>query len=307
MTLFVAVLVAGMFGLGGWLWTPDKSRADLELRYLAAPDDIETVAGGRLHVRDSGPSADDAAASIVLIHGFGASLHTWEEWAGTLAQDYRVIRFDLPGSGLSYPDPGNDYSDERAMELVLALLDARGIERAHLIGNSIGGRLAWRLAAAHPERVGKVVLVSPDGFASQGFEYGKAPEVPLMLQAMRYVLPKPILRSNLKPAYADPAKFSDETLTRYHDLMLTPGSREALLARMGQTILVPPEPLLATIQAPVLLLWGEQDALIPVANAQDYLAVLPDARLVVLPNLGHVPQEEDPARSLEPVLEFLKP
>ena len=79
-----------------WLWTPDKSRADLEARYLQSPSDIIEITGVRLHVRDSGPK--DAPA-VILIHGFGGSLHTWDAWAQVLAADHRVIRFDLPGSG----------------------------------------------------------------------------------------------------------------------------------------------------------------------------------------------------------------
>jgi pimeloyl-ACP methyl ester carboxylesterase len=74
---------------------------------------------------------------------------------------------------------------------------------------------------------------------------------------------------------------------------------------MGQHILVPPEPLLARIQAPTLLLWGERDRMVPVTNAEDYLRVLPNARRVVLPNTGHVPMEESPAEVVRVLREFL--
>jgi pimeloyl-ACP methyl ester carboxylesterase len=123
---------------------------------------------------------------------------------------------------------------------------------------------------------------------------------------MRYVLPKAILRMNLEPAYADAARLGDAVVTRYHDLMLVPGVRDAMLARMRQTVLQDPRPLLKQIAAPVLLLWGEKDAMIPVANAQDYVKVLKQSTLVVLPGLAHVPQEEAAERSLVPVIVFLK-
>ncbi len=180
-----------------------------------------------------------------------------------------------------------------------------GIERAAIIGNSLGGRIAWTFAAEHPERVTRLVLVSPDGFASPGFAYGKTPEVPLMMQALPYVAPRGMLKANLAAAYARPEVLSETTLTRYRDMMLAPGVRSAMLARMGQTVLRDPAPILARIKAPTLLLWGEKDGMIPVANAQDYLANLPDATLVRLPDLGHLPFEEDPARSLVPVERFL--
>jgi pimeloyl-ACP methyl ester carboxylesterase len=260
------------------------------------------MGGFRLHVRDDGPR--DAPA-LMMLHGFGSSLHTFEPWARALAGPYRVVRFDLPGSGLSEPDPTGLYTDARSMELLVALMDRLGIARASLIGNSIGGRLAWAFAAAHPDRADKLVLISPDGFASPGFAYGRAPEVPPVLSIMRHVLPRFLLRMNLVAAYANPDALSDETLDRYHALLRATGNRAALIERMRQTVLRDPVPLLRGIEAPVLLLWGQTDAMIPIANASDYLAALPHASLITLPGLGHVPQEEDPAMSLAPVRDFL--
>jgi len=299
-----AAVAAVLFALVGyWLWTPDRDRAALEAKYANSPGDFIEVAGIRLHVRDSGPKGGPA---VILLHGFGSSLHTWEEWSKTLAADMRVIRFDLPGSGLTGPDPKGDYTDARAIEILVALMDRLGIARASLAGNSIGGRIAWTFAAKHPARVDKLVLVAPDGFASPGFAYGKAPEVPAVFGAMRFILPRAIMRMNLEPAYADPARLSDAVVDRYHELMLLPGVRDAMLVRMRQTVLQPPEPTLRLIEAPVLLLWGEKDAMIPAANAQDYVKVLKKSAVVVLPGLAHVPQEEDAARSIAPVLAFLR-
>jgi pimeloyl-ACP methyl ester carboxylesterase len=161
------------------------------------------------------------------------------------------------------------------------------------------------MAAQHPERVERLVLVSPDGFASPGFEYGKAPEVPGVMQAMRYALPRGMLRSNIAAGYADPAALTEPTVTRYRDLMLAPGARQAMLERMEQTVLRDPVPILRRIRAPVLLVWGERDGMIPFANAADYQRHLSDVRLVSFPDLGHLPQEEAPGRSLPPVHAFL--
>lgn len=301
MVTFLSILLAVA---AFWAWTPDKDPAELAARYLRAPGDIVELAGTRLHVRDDGPK--DAPA-LLMLHGFGASLHTWEPWAQALAGRWRVLRVDLPGHGLSPPDSTGDYTDARSLQLLLALMDRQQLARVTLIGNSMGGRIAWTMAARHPQRVDRLVLVSPDGFASPGyFEYGKAPEVSPMLQLMRHVLPRPVMRMSLAPAYVNRDALTDELLTRYHDLLRAPGARGALLQRMQQTVLVDPVPLLKTLQAPTLLLWGEQDAMIPIANADDYLKAIPDSRLVRLPGLGHLPHEEDPARSLQPVLAFLQ-
>lgn len=298
----LAVLMCSLLALAAWLWTPDKGRADLERTYLSAPADLITVAGTRLHVRDTGPRG---APVVVLLHGFGSSLHTWEPWAQALAARHRVIRFDLPGCGLSEPDATGDYTDARSLQLLTALLDHLGVAQASVVGNSIGGRIAWRFAAAHPQRVSKLVLISPDGFASPGFDYGKPPEIPAAMGLMRYALPKALLRMNLAPAYAQPDRLTDATLTRYHDLMLAPGSRSAMLARLHQTVLDDPLPVLRRIRAPTLLLWGEGDRMIPISNAADYAGAIPDVRVVRVPDAGHVPFEERPTASLVPLLSFI--
>ena len=305
MTLSALLIVALLLG-GGWLWTPDKSRVGLEAVYADAPSEFVEAAGLRLHVRQSGAlGAHTDAPVVILLHGFGSSLHTWEPWAQKLAATHRVIRLDLPGAGLTGADPTGDYSDLRSVQILAALMDHLGIARATLVGHSMGGRLAWRFAAQQPARVDKLVLVAPDGFASPGFEYGKAPEVTAPVRLMQYALPKALLRMSLAPAYADPVRMTEETVTRYHDMMLAPGVRSALIARMQQLVLQDPLPFLQRIQAPTLLLWGEKDAMIPLAHAQDYLRAIPNVKLVVIPGVGHLPHEETPADSLPAVQAFL--
>lgn len=293
------LVVVGFAALGWWLYAPDKPRATLEAVY---PGDYRSVAGVRLRLRDTGPR--DAPA-VILLHGFGSSLDTWEPWAKTLSGKYRVIRFDLPGFGLTGADPTGDYTDARTMGIIIALMDQLRVERAAFIGNSLGGRIAWNFAASHPDRVSDLVLISPDGFASPGFEYDKPPRVPLMMQALPYIAPRNMLRTSLAAGYARPQALSEATLTRYRDMLLAPGVRSAMLARMGEVVLRDPVPTLARIKAPTLLLWGEMDAMIPISNAADYLRALPTAKLVRLPNLGHLPFEEAPDEALAPVERFL--
>jgi len=298
--LFIAVL---LLAVALWtLWTPDLDRATLERPYLQSPGDMVQVLDQRLHVRESGPQ--DAPA-VLLIHGFGASLHTWEPWAQTLSHQLRVLRLDLPGSGLSPPDTGNDYSDTRSIALINALLDARGLQKVSLLGHSIGGRIAWTFAATDPQRVDKLVLLAPDGFASPGFEYGKPAQVPAAMGLMRWIAPRWLLRMNLSPGYFQPDALSEENLSRYHDLMRAPGARAAMLARLEQTTLLEPQPLLQQIQAPTLLVWGREDAMIPFANAADYQRDIADNRLLALEKMGHLAMEENPQLALPGVLQFL--
>ena len=295
-------LGAALLAAGAWLYTPDIPRATLEAKYGVQPSDYLEVDGVRLHLRDTGPRG---APAVILLHGFGSSLQTWDAWAAGLANDHRVIAYDMPGFGLTGTDPTGDYSDERNVAVLLALMDKLGLPRASLIGNSLGGKIAWNFTVAHQDRVNKLVLVSPDGFASTGFEYEKAPAVPVVLRILPYMLPRFLLRLNLQPAYGDPTAMTDALLTRYHDMMLAPGVRQAVIDRLPQVILHDPAGLLPRITVPVLLVWGEKDAMIPFANSADYMKLLPNARLASFPGIGHVPQEEAPALTLGAIRAFL--
>ncbi len=298
--LGLAIILAG---LAAWLYTPDKSAAALRAAYDDPSTSYITVAGIKLRVRDTGPRS---APALILLHGFGASLDTWQPWADALSAHYRVIRFDLPGFGLTGPDPTGDYSDARACQILAALMDHLRIQSATLIGNSLGGRIAWQFAAADPGRVTALILISPDGFASPGFDYDKAPDLPFIMKLLPYTLPKFLLRANLAVAYANPKNLTLDTLDRYQAFMRAPGDRTAMLARMQQTILKNPAPTLAKIKAPTLILWGAKDGMIPLSNAADYQRDIPNTTLVTLPTLGHVPFEEAPALSLPPVAQFLE-
>ena len=315
------LLLLALLVTAGWAWTPDLDRATLEARYAAPPSQFVVAAGLRWHVRDTGPDSPAASgdapvtaplqAPILMLHGFGSSLHTWDAWAQALQATHRVVSVDLPGAGLSAPDPQGLYDDEHALVQLMALMDVLNMPRASVVGHSMGGRLAWRMAALHPERVEKLVLVAPDGFASPGFEYGKAPDMGIAGKLLPYTLPRVLLRAGLAPAWGNPERLQQDTITRYHELLLAPGGRQAIVQRMEQMRLQDPIPLLADVRAPTLLIWGDLDAMIPPANAQDYLRAIPEvagvanAELILLPGLGHVPQEEDPAAALPALQKFL--
>lgn len=296
--LIIASIVACVY----LVWTPDQDLAQLKEKYAQAPSKFINLAGTNLHYRDSG---NKNLTTLVFLHGFGASLHTWEAWSSELEKEHRVIRMDLPGFGLSGMNETNDFSDTHDIKVILGLLNALDIDKATFIGNSIGGKLAWHIAAAHPERVEKLVLISPDGFASEGFEYDKAPQASWMLSAMTIALPKPLLKMSLVPAYANANVLSSAMVDRYYDLMCAPGVRKSIVARVEQTVLKDPIPLLKTIQADTLLMWGEQDGMIPIDNAQDYVKNIPSVRLEVLPKTGHLPQEENVQASLQVLKKFL--
>jgi pimeloyl-ACP methyl ester carboxylesterase len=271
---FIAfILLAALY-----LWTPDKSKAELEKIYGSPKNAYVSALGVNLHYQDTGPSKN--AIPILFLHGFGASLQTWDTWAQALSEDYRVISVDLPGFGLTGEDPSGIYTDQRSVEVLEAFLKELKIPKVVLVGNSMGGKFAWQFTARYPNQVSKLVLISPDGYASPGIQYGKKPDVPAIADLYRYFFSKTFLVMNLKPAYADPNTLNDALVNRYYDLMLAPGVRGAILGRMQQTVLQDPVPSLSSIQVPTLLIWGEKDAFIPISNSNDYLKVMPNAKRV---------------------------
>ena len=297
-------MIAFLLALSVWLaWTPDKTEQVLLQSYSRPGTARLMVQQQPVFVQDSGLRE---APAILLLHGFGASLQAWDDWAPALEKNLRVLRIDIPGFGLSGPAVNQDYSDAADVARVIAVMDQLGVQQVIVAGHSMGGRIAWNLAAAHPERVSQLVLISPDGFPDPNAKSDKTYEVPALLGLLPYSLPQWALRmGGVAPAFADDSQLTPQMMQRYHDMMLAPGVRTALLERMRQTRNSDPVSRLQSIQAPTLLLWGEKDAFIPVSNAQDYLKAMPQATLVTLPGVGHVLHEEAPKASVQAVLDFL--
>ncbi|MDG5495779.1 alpha/beta hydrolase [Niveispirillum sp. BGYR6] len=299
--LALVLLVLG--GLVAWLYTPDRSRGAAEARFSRGPQDFVTVGDMRFHVRQEGPAG---APVLVMIHGNASQLQSWDGWAADLSRDYRVIRYDLAGHGLTGPDPAGSYGPERDAAQLLALLDALGVQRASLIGNSLGGQIAWTFAAAHPDRVEKLVLVAPGGYPLPGIGFGQTVEPPAAAKLRPYILNKQTVRLTLSPLYGDPSRFGPEAVDRYYESWRSPGVRQAGLDRVRAYRIEDPTDRLRSIQAPTLLVWGEKDWLVAFATTPaKFQAALPNSRLVSFPGLGHMPQEEDPATTVHAVRAFL--
>ncbi len=287
---------------------PDRSLESLVPRWAPPPSDFVDVDGLLVHYRDQGPSGDPLP--IVLIHGTSASLHTWEGWANELARTRRVISFDLPGFGLTGPYPNQadgDYRDERYVAFTRQLLARLGVGRAIVAGNSLGGAIAWQLALADPDRVAGLVLVDAAGhdFVPESEPLGfRIAQLPVLREGMRWVLPRRAIESSVVNVYGNPARVRGETVDRYYELTLREGNRRALTQRLEQRA---PGPVarLAEIRVPTLILWGEQDRLIPPCWGQAFHQAMPGSRLVTFPALGHVPQEEDPAATLAALRDWL--
>ncbi len=290
---------------------PDRAVQTLVARWAPLPSDFIDVKGQIVHLRDEGPRSDPSP--IVLLHGTGASLHTWEGWVRTLKKSRRVITFDLPAFGLTGPFTGqyaaDDYRGDTYARFVLDVLDALKVNSAVIGGNSLGGEVAWRAATLAPERFTRLVLIDASGY---DFTPGSVPlgfriaRIPVLNRLGEHLLPRALVAASVANVYADDSRITDALVDRYYELTLREGNRRALGQRLQQLEPGAAQDRLKTIAVPTLVLWGGADQLIPVANAQRFGADIKGARVVVLDKLGHVPHEEDPLRSLAPVLEFLE-
>ena len=303
MVLKTAMVLAFVLLVCWSLWTPDLDRADLERQYARAGSQFVQTPGLRTHVQIEGPAH---APVVLLLHGFGSSLQTWDAWGQGLANEYRMVRLDIAGFGLTGPAEPGDYSDEADVQHLLAVVDQLGLPRMTVVGHSMGGRLAWHFAAAHPQRVDKLVLIAPDGFPDPQAKSDRTYDVPAWMGVARYALPRWMIKKGVASAYADPSRLDDDTARRYQDMLLAPGVRQAVLARMAQTRNRDPLPWLQRLTMPTLLLWGAQDGMIPAENSMDYQRAMPHAQRVVMPDVGHLPHEEQPQRSLQAVRDFLQ-
>jgi len=297
-------LTALLIAISLWLaWTPDLPREQLLHSYAKAGTAQLVVGDQHYFIQDTGPRE---APTIVLLHGFGASLQTWDAWGTELEKQWRVVRIDVPAFGLTGPAVNQDYSDEADVVRLLALFDQLDLPQAIVGGHSMGGRIAWNFAATHPERVSHLLLVSPDGFPYPRSTTEHTYQVSPWLGLMKYSLPAWALKMGVVPAYGDEKLLTADTMRRYQDMMRAPGVRTALIDRMRQSRNSDPVPRLQSLKMPVLLVWGEKDAFIPISNAQDYLKAIPHAVLATIPQAGHVVHEEASQPSVQAVKEFLQ-
>ncbi len=289
---------------------PDRPVESLVARWAPPPSDFVEVKGQVVHLRDEGPRDDPSP--IVLLHGTAASLHTWQGWVQALKAQRRVITFDLPGFGLTGPFGGrytpDDYRGDTYARFVIDLLDVLKLQRVVLGGNSLGGEIAWRVASLAPGRVERLILVDAGGpdFASESQPIGfLIAGLPVLGWLSEQVLPRALVTQGIVNVYADPKKVTAEVVDRYFELTLREGNRHALGLRRQQAVRGQDFERARTIKLPTLLIWGGQDRLIPPAVAQTFLKTIEGSQLVTFLDLGHVPQEEDPVRTVVPVKTFL--
>ncbi len=315
LAVFLAILLVGPFlvpvpPLEGT--APPDQLADPDSRFVE-------VNGITIHYKIAG----EGEPAFMLLHGFGASTFSWREVMGPLSEMGTVVAFDRPGFGLTErPMPGewegegrglaalSPYSPEAQADITVGLMDALGIERAVLVGNSAGGTVALLTALTYPERVEALVLVDAAVYTGGGTPGWLRPL--LNTPQMRHLGPL-VARSIQnwgvdlgRSAWHDPNKLTPEIWEGYARPFRVENWDRALweVTRASHPLNLPQR--LGEVTVPVLVITGDDDRIVPTEQSIRLAGEIPGAELVVIPECGHIPQEECPEPFLRAVEEFLR-
>ncbi|MEJ1967993.1 MAG: alpha/beta hydrolase [Rhizomicrobium sp.] len=319
--IFLGIVVVLLVGALVYFSTPDIPRAVLEAKYATPPSQFvdltypSTLPGApaatgvtaRAHYRIRG---QQDAPVLLLLHGSNATLFTWEPWSNTLSDAFRVISVDLPAHGLTGPTANGDYSQAGMVAFVKAFADKLGLGNFALAGNSMGGGIAARFAETYPDRVKALILVDAAGMPSK-----EGDQVPLAFRLLRsgwaHALlgrldPRPLVRDGLDKAIVNKKVLTPQMVDLYTDMALLAGERQATFERFN----APYDPAfikdhIARLTMPVLILWGEQDHLIPAATAATWHDTIPGSKVIIYAGTGHLPMEEIPNQTARDVRQFL--
>jgi len=261
------------------------------------------IDGVRLHYQEKG-----TGAPLVLIHGFTSSTYSWKDVFEPLAKSFHVIAVDLKGFGFS-GKPDGDYTRRAQAQLVAHLLDHLQLDKVWLCGSSMGGEVALNFALQSPARVAGLVLIDSAGVVVPGAGslapgYLLIPGVGRVLMALALTSNK-LVREGLEKSFYNQALVTDERVAYYHRPLKTRGGQLAALRARTQWSLFPVDSELHKIAAPTLIIWGAQDALIPLAAGQKMSSLIKGSELIVFDSCGHLPQEEMPARVVAEMTRFI--
>jgi pimeloyl-ACP methyl ester carboxylesterase len=258
-------------------------------------------------------SAGEMGPTVILLHGVGCHVEFWERNIAALAREHRVFAVDIVGFGRT-DKPEVVYTFELMADFVLDFMHAMGIDKASLVGNSMGGGISMTVAAQAPGRVEKMVLVAPAGLGR-----GLSPVLRLMsLPVLGEVLTKPgrkgVVRQMQLCLY-DPSQAGDDFIDRATAIGTLPGNQRSFLSLIRETanILGVKKGLVAdfsarlkTIETPILMIWGRQDRILPAADGEAAVERMADVRLHIMDRAGHLPQIDKPEEFNATVLDFLR-
>ena len=251
---------------------------------------------------------------VMLLHGFGASAYSWRFLAPELAKDHRVFTIDLKGYGLSDKPEDGKYAVSDQADLVAAFIRTRDLHDLVVVGHSMGGGVTlmtyFKVREDAPALIKKLVLIDSAGYPQKMPWFIRFAQIPLVNSVgTRLLSPRFATGLVLRKCYYHKDRITEEQIDTYAYYGSLPGAREAVVATAQQIVPDDIEAVTAqykTISVPVLIIWGADDEVVPLAVGKNFKRDIPGSELVILPECGHIPLEEEAAETTRIVKEFLK-
>ena len=304
--LFVMSLLVAVIALRTPDTNPDEMRDKYSNRYSGFMGD---ESGINVHYRDQGQRD---SKPVIFLHGSSGSLHVFEPLIGQLGEGYRFISYDHPGHGLTGPHPAHDYSYAGYAQVLDLVRSRLSIDRFVLVGHSMGGWIAWRYAAEHPDAVDALVLISAAGMPTRDDD----PEMELglgqtLMQTSigrwlsEFTMPRYMIKRTTEASIYDDELVSEELVDQFWELMRYPGNRQAFSIRsqLGRDLHL--AHLANAIKAPTLLIWGDRDTFVMPSAALSFSERIEQSEIVLLPDVGHLPMLEAPIDTKTAIEQFL--
>jgi pimeloyl-ACP methyl ester carboxylesterase len=305
----LSVLLAALAVAWVKLRAPDIPYDLLEAKF--ADDDtrfVDLPGGLHVHYQEDGHAS---MPPLVLLHGFGDSYATWDGWVRELGGQFRIIRLDFPGHGLTRAPADYVLRGDALAEFVDAFAAKLDLPQFAVAGNGMGGSVAWQLALRHPDRISALFLLDAAGFPNQQspatlpFAYRIA-RFRLGRALLRNIDNGPLIEDLLKADVYDKSVITPPLVGRWAEFQRAPGHRAILMSVDPTTLNSASAPILLYLQAPTLVVTGESDVVVEAASARKLAAAIPGAKLIVYPHVGHLPQIEIPQRSAADAAAFLQ-
>lgn len=295
-----------------WGWASDIPHETLAAKYATgASEFIELPSGARAHYRMQG---NTDGKTIVLLHGSNSSLHTWEPWVASLSEEHFIVTVDLPGHGLTGPTLAEDYTYQGMVEFLAEFTETVGLQSFVLGGNSMGGGVTLAYTLAHPDDVSTLILVDAAGTrlpanASEKVDYPIAFDLAGRWYTdwiFENVTPRSLAAEGLSKSVSVKSIVTEEAVDRYWELVRHPGNRRATGLRFAWYRTSGSRDLPAEdITQPALVIWGDEDSLIPVESGRALHARLPNSTIKIFEGVGHLPMEEIPVKTANAVADFI--
>ncbi len=256
--LFLTILTI-IIGFCALNYYSDLSLDEMKAKYTNSESEFLELDGMQVHYRDEGNPAD--SIPLVLIHGTGSNLHTWDVWTDQMKAQHRIIRLDLPAYGLTGPNKNHYYSSKYYVSFLHDFLQKLNVKNCFMAGNSLGGKITWDYALQYPNEIKKMILIDAAGYPSKklgGALVFKIAQIPYLKHIFTKVTPKFIIEKSMLDVYGDDSKVTQQLIDQYHDMSRRAGNRAAFVS-LTKITFDENYKRISEIKVPTLLQWGELD------------------------------------------------